>query len=178
MPNYKNGKIYKIVSPSHPEIAPYFGSTCETLSRRLSLHKADFKRGKGPTSKVLMCFQDAIILLIEEFPCESRKQLHTREGVIMLEAISRVNEKIAGRTDSEYRAIHKEETKENWRKYYEKNSDILNEKKRQHFTCECGGKYAYRHKTTHERTAKHINYNNFIRNFKNKVLNDINAVII
>ncbi len=40
--NYKNGKIYKIVNLGYNEC--YFGSTTQSLSRRLSEHKRDFKR--------------------------------------------------------------------------------------------------------------------------------------
>ena len=41
MIDYKNGKIYKIVSMSTNKI--YIGSTCNLLSNRLSQHKTNYK---------------------------------------------------------------------------------------------------------------------------------------
>ena len=35
---YSRGKIYKIISPSHPELV-YYGSTCNDLYKRLHQHK-------------------------------------------------------------------------------------------------------------------------------------------
>jgi hypothetical protein len=130
MPNYKLGKIYKIVSPSHPEVPPYFGSTCQSLSMRMAGHRADFKRGKLGTSKKLMCFEDAIILLVEEYPCENREQLCTREGEIMINSVERSNKHIAGRTRAEY--------------------------VRQKYTCLCGSTINLNDKSQHEKTKKHI----------------------
>ncbi len=39
MPNYQNGKIYKIWSPQGTEDEIYFGSTCDELYKRKSHHK-------------------------------------------------------------------------------------------------------------------------------------------
>jgi len=142
MVNYKLGKIYKIVSPSHPVVPPYFGSTCDALSRRLSGHRTSFKLGGNTTSKALMCFDDAIILLVEEFPCDNKEQLHAREGQIMLESLKRTNHVIAGSSSIEYqdynrrriKAVcakyheeHKEEIKEHHAKYYQEHKIELNE---------------------------------------------------
>lgn len=135
MLNYKLGKIYKIVSPSHPEIPPYFGSTVQRLSVRMGEHRKNFKQGKGNSSKALMCFPDAIILLVEEFPCENKEQLHAREGQIMLEAIERSNIRIAGRSKTE-RLLQ--------------------------MTCECGSIIQIQEKSRHKRTQKHINFTNLL----------------
>lgn len=130
MVNYKLGKIYKIVSPSHPEVPPYFGSTCDTLSRRMSGHRKNFNANKSTSSKSLMCFDDAVILLVEEFPCDNIEQLRAREGQIMLEAIERSNIRIAGRTSDEYKAYENKRNKERHRLYnVEHKEDILLKKK-------------------------------------------------
>ena len=157
MVNYKLGKIYKIVSPSHPEIPPYFGSTCDTLSRRMSGHRKNFNANKSTSSKSLMCFDDAVILLVEEFPCDNIEQLRAREGQIMLEAIERTNKNIAGRTSYEYKAYarernkircdewrvnNKEKDKENKAKYYIENKEHIKINRAVKITCECGSIYA------------------------------------
>ena len=35
-----------------------------------------------------------------------------------------------------------------------------NEKKKEKFSCECGGKYTHEHKKRHERTSLHIKFLN------------------
>jgi hypothetical protein len=111
MPNYKLGKIYKIVSPSHPEVPPYFGSTTRHLSERMAGHRSCFKTGKNKSSQALMCFDDAIILLVETFPCDNKEQLEAREGQVMLEAIERINLRIAGQSQVQHLKTRHEHTK-------------------------------------------------------------------
>lgn len=72
---YQDGKIYKIVSHSRPELV-YYGSTINTLRQRMSQHKG----AKNPcTSKQIIDCGDAIILLLELYPCNSRDELTARE---------------------------------------------------------------------------------------------------
>jgi len=164
MVNYKLGKIYKIVSPSHPEVPPYFGSTCDALSRRMSGHRCDMKRRKNNTaSKALMCFDDAIILLVEEFPCDNKEQLLAREGQIMLEALEKSNIRMAGVTHEErllqkakYKVEHKEEIKSQAAKYRTEHKDEIVLKRAIKTTCECGATYTQVHKNRHEKSARHI----------------------
>ena len=83
MVNYNLGKIYKIVDNTNDNI--YFGSTCEpTLSRRLAKHVSNFsgyKRGKDNfmTSFKILENGDYDIILIEDFPCDSKNQIFARE---------------------------------------------------------------------------------------------------
>jgi len=51
MPDYQNGKIYKIWSPEGDDI--YIGSTTEILCRRLAAHKSNYNTGKTITSRIL-----------------------------------------------------------------------------------------------------------------------------
>jgi hypothetical protein len=115
--------------------------------------------------------------LLENYPCNSRNELEKREGELIRE-MNCINRHIAGRTAKEWREDNKEKlaeyreanrgkTKEwresnkgkikermkNWR---EENKEMLNQK----YTCECGGRYSYRHKSTHERSKKHQAYIN------------------
>ena len=41
MPNYNNGKIYKLIGLTNNNI--YYGSTCQLLKIRKSQHKRDYK---------------------------------------------------------------------------------------------------------------------------------------
>ena len=85
MPNYKNGKIYKIVDNTNGNI--YIGSTCEKLIRRLQKHKASYKCYLNPNIKQgkMMSFDilqnnDYNIILIEEYPCNNKLELLEREN--------------------------------------------------------------------------------------------------
>ena len=79
---YKNGKIYKITDNTNGNI--YYGSTQKTLNRRLSDHKYDYKRrekeGNTRTSSTIICNNDFTMELVEDYPCNSRKELEERES--------------------------------------------------------------------------------------------------
>jgi len=73
MPNYLNGKIYKIHSPTLN--LTYIGSTTITLKERLDQHKYQ----NTSCSKQIMNSNDYEIILIENFPCTSKYELEMRE---------------------------------------------------------------------------------------------------
>ena len=122
---------------------------------------------------------DFDIILIEHFPCESKEELHKRERY-WIERINKVNKNIPTRTDKEYREDnkdklkkyredHKQEKKMYDEKYRENNKKYIKELNRKHreknydklngkHSCECGGSYALKHKSTHMKTKKHQEY--------------------
>ena len=127
--NYKNGKIYQIVSDQTDKV--YIGSTTQKLCQRMSHHRSDFSDHKSNiSSKELLQFSDAKILLLEDFPCDNKEQLIKREGEVMRTFENRVNKCIAGnligRTQKEYYIENKERAKE----YYEKNKEVISEKQK------------------------------------------------
>ena len=75
MPNYQNGKIYKLVDYTNGDI--YIGSTTQTLSRRRQKHISDSKNhGKICNNRVITYSSHPIIMngnhnivLLELFPC-------------------------------------------------------------------------------------------------------------
>ena len=75
MPNYQNGKIYKLVSNISTDI--YIGSTVNKLTHRLNGHKS---KSNDCISNQLFK-NDAVvqIILIEMFPCNSKIELIARE---------------------------------------------------------------------------------------------------
>ena len=79
-PEFKNGKIYSISSEFFDDL--YIGSTTASLPRRLSEHKCRSKT--RPNRKVYRHFleigwENAIITLIENFPCNCQVELKARE---------------------------------------------------------------------------------------------------
>jgi len=75
MPDYQKGRIYKITGGG----LTYVGSTIETLCRRMSGHRSDMKRGSSCSSAKVLCYEDAVITLIELYPCNSVEELKARE---------------------------------------------------------------------------------------------------
>ena len=119
--DYKNGKIYKIVSDLTDLI--YIGSTCSPLSKRHYGHKKSFKTGKKTcTSIELIKLGETRIELIEDYPCERIEQLNAREGYhIKLNKDICVNRNIAGRTRKEWVNDNKDDIKEKRKEFYEAN---------------------------------------------------------
>jgi hypothetical protein len=75
MPDYKNGKIYKLWSPQGDDI--YIGSTTQPLYARLSAHK---RRVKCSSKILFEKYDDVRIELIECVPCDNKEQLTKKEG--------------------------------------------------------------------------------------------------
>ena len=122
---YQNGKIYKLISKEMPGLV-YYGSTVQTLKCRMSRHKSPSNKS---CSKALFEYGIPEIILIEDYPCNSRKELCLREGEYQL-GNECINKYVAGRTDKEYRDNNKDKLKENGKIYKEKNKDKLSEKKK------------------------------------------------
>jgi len=130
MVNYQNGKIYKIVSPSHPEVPPYYGSTTQLLCIRMANHRQDYKyTNDNITSKLILCYDDAIIMLVENYPCNSREELYRKEGEYILQNEC-VNKRVAGRKTEErkedyllYQQQYRENNKDYFKQKYQENRE-------------------------------------------------------
>lgn len=89
MTDYGKGKIYKIVvNNTEDEYRPYIGSTTkEYLSQRFVQHKGDYSKHKnGKSSKIASYnlfdkygIENCEIVLIENYPCSTKDELHARE---------------------------------------------------------------------------------------------------
>ena len=123
-----------------------------------------------------------ILLETEVDSKEELRLLYEREYIIELQP--ELNDRIEGRTPKEWREDNKEEIieyKKEWRennkekikeyyedhkekintknkKYYEDHKEEILQKAKEKFDCDCGGKYSYSGKTTHERTKKHQDF--------------------
>ena len=169
MPNYQNSKIYKIVSDHTDQI--YIGSTCtkKGLSKRMSNHRYDYNSGyNGTTSKEILKYDDAKIVLIELCPCNSKEQLYARERHY-IETTNCVNKHIPSRTNKEWVEENKEHIKNYKKQSYQDNKDILTErvkeyrlqnkdKRKEKFNCECGLDVNKDSIARHKRSKKHIKF--------------------
>ena len=135
--NYRNGKIYRIVCNVTGLI--YVGSTCQTLSQRLTKHRGYYKEllanpeKKVSTSVKVISGGDYDIVLLEKCPCDSKEELHKRERHY-IESIECVNKIIPGRSIKEYRKMYQKENKEaiaEYTKVYQKeNKETIAEYKK------------------------------------------------
>ena len=129
---YQNGKIYKIWNDVNDEI--YVGSTHDTLSRRMTKHRATVKTN---TSRRLYQTMNEIgiehfrIELVENFSCKSKEELNAREGH-WIRQIGTLNSVIAGRTKKEYYNEHKTIILEHQQQHYEQNKEIVQERQKKY----------------------------------------------
>lgn len=113
--DYANGKIYKITGGG----MTYYGSTTQALSKRMYCHKQ-----LKYSSKIIVETGEAIIVLVELFPCTSKEELFSRERWF-IENNECVNKNIPMRTDKEYRIDNANKISERMKKYNIKNADKI-----------------------------------------------------
>ena len=129
MVNYQLGKIYRIVCNTTGKV--YIGSTCEpALARRLSKHNDAYKQWKkGSRISTVSSFQilelnNYEIILIENYPCDTSDELHSRER-FFVENTQCVNKNIPSRTNEEYHLKYYQEHKEEHKQYYEEHKEKI-----------------------------------------------------
>jgi hypothetical protein len=175
MPNYQNGKIYCI--RSHQTDKVYVGSTVEKLCQRMAKHRCKYKyflngNHHNVTSFDILKYDDAYIELIENYPCNSKEELHKKEGNY-IRKLNCVNKCIPGRTTKEYYNEHKKKIKKQMKEYTEnhkqekkeydkkfriKNLEKINKRMRAKIKCEvCNCEVSYAHMARHKKSQKHIN---------------------
>ena len=135
MIDYKNGKIYKLVSNYFDKC--YIGSTCQLLSSRLYQHKESYKRYlcekfKFMTSFILFEFDNVQIVLIENYPCKNKEELHARERY-WIENLECVNKVIPTRNKKEHYQDNKEEISQKQKDYYEENKEKILQKNKDYY---------------------------------------------
>ena len=175
MPDYKEGKIYKIWDTTFSSC--YVGSTCETLSKRMTRHRDKYKQylqGRYPFITSFRLFnefgcENCKIELLEPFPCNSRAELEAREGhhIRNTECVNRIQ---CGRTSKQYYLDtidhHKKMGKE-WREknrelkieqdtlYRQEHKEEIATKLKEQKRCECGCYVSLRNMATHKKSQKH-----------------------
>ena len=158
MNKYQNGKIYKLVCDNSPLI--YYGSTCQKLFNRLSSHK----HTKSCTSRELFELGKVSIHLVEEYPCNSRRELEARERIYIEFMLKNFDYKIICnlqypcRTKEEYRLINKDKANKRSKEWLINNKEKRKNYKQIKITCECGSFITKCNLVQHKRSKKHIAY--------------------
>jgi hypothetical protein len=138
MPDYQNGKIYMVWFTNCE--TPYYGSTTNRLSTRLSQHKTQYKL-KRVRCTLFPLFEkygvdEAKIELIEAFPCNNRNELEAREG-FYIRNNPHINRQVAGRSREEgnkiYKETHKEECKARDKAYYQLNKEKIKQRSKAYY---------------------------------------------
>jgi hypothetical protein len=121
---YQRGQIYCIRSPQTEMV--YYGSTIQPLYKRFKEHKDCMNYGTYYSSQEILKFGDAYIEWVEDFPCNSKKELNRREGQIQRENKEFcVNLHIAGRTRKEWHETNKTSILEKQKIYNEANKEAI-----------------------------------------------------
>lgn len=161
MNKYEKSKLYKLVSYQTNQI--YVGSTTQPyLCQRLSQHNNDYKgylsgKRKYITSFEIIKFNDCEIILLEDFPCETKEQLLARERYY-IDTLDCVNKIRPGRSIKEWRIDNKDKIIEKQKEYNKSNKDKIATRENKKHACICGGKYTHVHKARHLRSARHQQY--------------------
>lgn len=82
MIDLQNAQIYIIESENTEDV--YIGATCNGLNRRMREHRLLYKCWQGGKGRKVMSYDilskgGATIRLLENFPCETKKELNERE---------------------------------------------------------------------------------------------------
>ena len=125
--DYKKGQIYCI--RSHQTNKIYIGSTISPLYKRFYDHRC----AKDCSAKEITQYSDAYIELVEEFPCNSKKELNRREGQHIRNAENCVNKRIEGRTKKEYENDNKEKFHKYQQEYREDNKEKIDKYQQEYF---------------------------------------------
>ena len=185
MPDYSNGKIYRIICNNTGNM--YIGSTCCTLSRRLAQHKTEYNKGRKRASYDIIKEGNYQIVLIENVPCNNKEELLRKERYY-IENMNCVNKKVPLRTKNEYYEDNKQyflelnkkyqETNKNKitelnkqyrennkdkisvlnKQYRENNKDKISEQRKKPFQCPCGSVVRKSSKALHIKSKKHLAY--------------------
>ena len=151
MVNYQNGKIYTIVSQQTDQI--YIGSTTKKyLCSRLGKHKIDYQRHQEGKMNYVSSFaliekEDCKIVLLENFPCDSKDELNAREQYYLDKYASicvNMQKAYTGLNNLEYA-----------KKYRKDNETELKKKQAELIECSCGTSYTRCNKARHMKTEKH-----------------------
>jgi hypothetical protein len=180
MVNYQLGKVYKIISDDFNKI--YIGSTCcKYLCMRFAIHMLDYNtwkknpekyRRKRTSSFKILKYNNCKIILIENYPCNSKDELISREQYwidknkdicINMKRAKCINKK---ECQKEYHKKHYYKNKnkiiEANNKYYKNNREkVLERMAEKHLCIYCNENIAHHNFPRHLRTKKHIENEKF-----------------
>ena len=133
MPDYSQGKIYKIVNDENDNF--YIGSTIQPLYKRMYHHRC--KDHSCMSKNLGVDLKDCIIVLVENIQCKDKDELLRKERYYIekykKEGLNIVNKIIPGRTKKEYYEDNKDKIVKRKKEHYEKNKDEISKKKINHY---------------------------------------------
>jgi hypothetical protein len=179
MPNYANTQLYELIEHDENDVpVVYRGQTTQTLHKRLSSHRSNYKRWlKGEanycTSFEVLKHGNASIELVRIVCCLNKKQANRAEGLFIREQPSCINiqknyekkeycekyyeankEKIKAKTKG-YRNANTEVLHVYHKEYRKKNKETIKASKAKKTTCECGAVICLGDIAKHRKTWKH-----------------------
>jgi len=132
MNKYQNGLIYKIVDNLSDMV--YYGSTYLTLPQRIIYHKSSYSRflenekNERCSSFNIIMSDDYQVILVEKYPCNSKKELEDREGYYIKNNPC-INTQIPGQSKSEYFKKYQKQNRliynQHAKKWADKNRDLI-----------------------------------------------------
>ena len=160
------GFVYRIYDNTNGNV--YYGSTIQTVSRRMTGHRKEYKRWlKGKVKKYTKSFDiikngDYDYNIVEEVEIENKYELHNRERYY-IENNECVNKYIPNR---------------NKKQYYQDNKDLIKDKKKQNYKdnkdkiSKCGKEYYVDNKDKIKDKVKNYyedNKNDILKRQKEKI---------
>ena len=136
MSDYSKSVIYMIKKKDDDNIENvYVGSTKDFMKRKHSHKKScNNPNSKGYNIKLYQYIRNNggwdewIMVVIQDYPCDSREELEEREDQIMCEIKSKLNNNRANRSWKEYKIDNKEKVLEKQKEYRELNKEKVKEK--------------------------------------------------
>ena len=180
--DFSKAIIYKIEHMEKPELV-YVGSTTDFTKRKYQ-HKSDcnnekYKQYNCKLYKMIRAhgnWESFKIMIICEFPCNSKIELIIEEEKHRKELQATLNSNKAFRSNEEaiiYKKEYRETNKEKAKVYYENNKELINEKRKAYrdnnkelikekrkekITCNCGSIFRKDDKLQHEKSKKHCQF--------------------
>jgi hypothetical protein len=178
MPDYSKTVIYKIFCKDSNITEQYIGHTTD-FNERKRRHKSNCNNENDNKYNLKVYqyirekggFENFEIVIIENYPCNNKKEALEREGYWIKELKVSLNTEIAGRTQKEYyqdnkekikekikeyQEVHKEKIKENKKDYYQNNKNEILKKQKEKIICECGSEIRKSDLKRHQQSATHI----------------------
>ena len=157
--DYSKAKIYKITNDFNTDI--WIGSTCDTLVKKFSVHKAEAIRNLRKDCIIHNLirengFDRFRIQLIEDFPCEDLYQLRQRQGYYIRE-LKAINKYADDKDYYEKNKIHLSQLK----KEYSQKPEVkerIKERSSEIIVCECGCSLTRYSMSKHRKTKVHLNF--------------------
>ena len=177
MPLYENGVIYKLKhNLDYDDLNIYIGSTTNFRGRKnghkTGCNNVNDKKFNTPIYQFIRDnrgWDEWVMIAIEEYPCDSKKKLETRERYYIDLLRPTLNKKIPTRTDKEYYEVNKEIINQRHKEYNKANKEKKIEKEKERYEnnkekilekviCDhCGCESTKNHLKRHQKTKKCIN---------------------